>query len=322
MINFIKNQIKKLFFMFLKKENKKIIKILSEFETDLNILDVGATGGVQKKWYIIENLLNVFMVEPNHNSTFDKNNFKTKNLISNLFSDTDGKIIDFNITKFELCSSVEEPNFSHLSRYKGEIGEFSLKSFELKKKITARATTIDKVFKYQNLDFIKIDVEGHHYEILNGAKEKLKTTLGLEVECEFFQLRKNHKLFPDVNKFLTDNNFEFIDFLIIHRWERYKFRYTGQPQVADILFLKKPEDIIKKFNNKKISQNTLFKYLIILTIYNRVDLIKFIVNNLDEDIVKKYHLDSLCNLVEKKINRINKFKRFEFFISQSVNNEI
>ena len=72
------------------------------------------------------------------------------------------------------------------------------------------------------------------------------------MECEFFQLRKDQKLFYDVMKLLNDNNFEFTDFLVIHRWERDKFRFTGQPQHSDLLFLKKPEQIIKEFNEKKL----------------------------------------------------------------------
>lgn len=322
MIYFIKTQIKKILFLFLKKENAQILKILNNFETDLNILDIGATGGIQKKWHLIENILNVSMVEPNANSYFGKNNFKSTNLISKLFSNEDRKIVKFNITDYNWCSSINKPNFEHLNKYKGKIGFFSKDSYKVLKEIELNTTTIDKSFENKKLDFIKIDAEGHHYEILQGAREKLKTVLGLEVECEFFQLRKDQKLFYDVMKLLNDNNFEFTDFLVIHRWERDKFRFTGQPQHSDLLFLKKPEQIIKEFNEKKIVFKIMLKYILILTIYNRVDLIKLILNHLDESSISKYSLNKLYSLVEKKVHRLNKFKQFENFISQTTHNEI
>ena len=38
------------FLKYLRKENYKIKKIIYGFEIDLDILDIGATGGIQKKW--------------------------------------------------------------------------------------------------------------------------------------------------------------------------------------------------------------------------------------------------------------------------------
>lgn len=318
----IKSTIKFFLSLILKRENSRIKNIILDFKTDLDILDIGATGGIQKKWNLIEKILNVIMVEPNKESFLGNNNFKSKKIISKLLSSESNKIQEFNITQYDWCSSIAEPNFLHINKFKGSTGFFSSDSYKVVKKIKVETTTIDNYFENKELDFIKIDAEGHHYEIIQGANNTLKSVLGLEVECEFFQLRKDQKIYFDVINQLKNYNFEFIDFLVIHRWERDKFRFTGQPQHTDILFLKKPEDIINELNNLKITEKKLLKYIIILVTYNRSDLIKYIINNINIDIVKRYNLDALHSLIEAKVVKLNKISQIEYFFKSSINNEI
>ena len=322
MIRLIKSIIKKLLFGYLRKENNKIKDLIINFKIDLNILDIGATGGIQKKWNLVEEILNVSLVEANKNSSFGENNFKSKKIITQLFSSKSNEVKKFHVTKYSWCSSVDKPNFAHLNKFKGKIGIFSNESYKVEKILEIKTTTINDSFVNENLDFIKIDAEGHHLDILQGSTSKMEELLGLEVECEFFQLRENQKIYFDVITFLEKYNYEFIDFLNIHRWERFRFRYTGQPQHSDILFLKKPEDIISKYNEKKISQEKLLKYIVILSIYNRSDLIKFINDNLDKKIVDSFRLNEIYNLTEKKINRLNKICYIENMIRSAINNEI
>jgi len=310
------------FFKYLRKENYKIKKIIYGFEIDLDILDIGATGGIQKKWGLIEKILNVSLVDANENSIFGKNKFKSLNIIPKLFSSVAGKNIKFNIAKYAQCSSISEPNFDHINRYKGKINFFNAESFKIMKQIEMETETVDRSFFGNNLDFIKIDAEGHHYEILEGAKNTLEGVLGLEIECEFFQLRKNQKVFSNVVDLMEKYNFEFIDFLNIHRWERYQFRITGQPQHSDILFLRRPEDIVKKFNNNTISESVLLKYITIISIYNRADLLKYIINCLNDFITNKYNLKQLHTLTEAKLKRLNRILQIKELSEESVNNEI
>ena len=79
------------FFKYLRKENYEIKKIIYGFEIDLDILDVGATGGIQKKWGLIKKILNVSLVDANETSIFGNNEFKSLNIIPKLFSSVAGK---------------------------------------------------------------------------------------------------------------------------------------------------------------------------------------------------------------------------------------
>ena len=63
----IKSVIKKILFSYLRKENNEIKNLIFNLKIDLNILDIGATGGIQKKWNLIEEILNVSFVEANKN---------------------------------------------------------------------------------------------------------------------------------------------------------------------------------------------------------------------------------------------------------------
>ena len=65
-------------------------------------------------------------------------------------------------------------------------------------------------------------------------------------------------------------DFEFIDFVNLYRWERNSHNDHGHCIFGDALNLKSPEFIIeKKLNNTRISS-----YLAILLLYKRFDLIK------------------------------------------------
>ncbi len=159
-------------------------------------------------------------------------------------------------------------------------------------------------------------------EILRGSAKSLKNILGIEIECEFFKLREEQHLFEETRKFLESHNFEFIDFLNIIRWERENHRFTGQPQVSDVLFLQSPELIINNFKNDQITEEIFLKYIVILTIYNRSDILSYVINNLEVTFVNKYELKKLHNLVEKKVKRINFVEKFTWFLKAGINNLI
>ncbi len=320
MRKYIKSIIKNIFFYYLRPENNKLSKLIYNLNTDLNILDIGAAGGVQNKWKLIEKTLNVTCVEPNNAYKFKKNKFKSLDVIKKIFYSKPNEKKSLFITKNQLMSSIYKQNHSYTNKF--IFGYTNEESFKVIKQIDLETTTVDDSFKNKNLDFIKIDAEGAHLDILKGSTNKLNDILGLEIECEFFNYRKQHPLYHEVINFLEKFNFEFIDFLSIMRWERNKFWYTGQPQYADILFLKQPESIVNDFNSNIISDKTLLKYIIILTVYNRSDFLNLIINQINKDFVKKNRLNEIRELTEKKVNRLNKFLHLKNLFKSIINNEI
>jgi FkbM family methyltransferase len=58
------------------------------------------------------------------------------------------------------------------------------------------------------IDIIKIDVEGHTYEVLNGFGNIINRTKILQLELEHKENWTNQKLYSDVSLFLKQSNFE------------------------------------------------------------------------------------------------------------------
>ena len=66
--------------------------------------------------------------------------------------------------------------------------------FDVESEVKIDADSLDNCHK-DEVDFIKIDVQGGELNILKGAENLLKNTLGIELEIEFVQIYKNQTLF-------------------------------------------------------------------------------------------------------------------------------
>lgn len=99
-------------------------------------------------------------------------------------------------------------------------------------------------------DFLSLDTQGTEYEILQGAKETLKSrVLGLIVEVEFHPIYKDQKLFGDITQFLSDEGFDFVTFLsgdpgMSPFRAPVGLRARGFQLYADALYLKRLDKII------------------------------------------------------------------------------
>ena len=100
----------------------------------------------------------------------------------------------FYLCQGELNSSTFRPNEKLNSLY-----PFS-ERFKVKDELFLESTTIDNL-KFENADFIKLDIQGGELDALIGSKKTLNKTLGLEIEVEFQHIYK-------INHFLT--KFEFL----------------------------------------------------------------------------------------------------------------
>ena len=91
--------------------------------------------------------------------------------------------------------------------------------------LTQRRTSLDKFFADfldVKVDFIKIDTDGHDYEVLCGAERVLDRhgVLGLFVESQFHGVSHPHSnLFSNIDRFLRERGFSLFD-LEIYRYTR------------------------------------------------------------------------------------------------------
>lgn len=112
--------------------------------------------------------------------------------------------------------------------------------------------TFDSLFEQMpNLpkpDFLSMDTQGAEWDILNGAKETLKTSvLAVALEVEFHQMYLNQKLFGDISSLLTLFGFQFVKFDYLGTSSPYRasigLRGEGFQTSGDAFFIKKIENI-------------------------------------------------------------------------------
>ena len=196
--------IKKIIEIYLKKENNDLIKILSEILNDkkLTFLDIGASGGIPKRWEFVEKFLIKILVEPDEKSSKDLINNGNFIIDKVLFSEPD-KIIDFYHTKKQTCSSLLKPNFDYLSKFS------EVERFKIQNNLKFKTSTLDVELQDRyRPDFMKIDTEGYEFEILKGADNFLEKIQFLILEHHYHDMIKKNYKYQDINNLLKKFNFK------------------------------------------------------------------------------------------------------------------
>lgn len=298
MLRQIFRNIRKIPSSLLSKQDTETIKNLLDKDS-LVLLDLGAAGGVEPRWKKIASVTSYIGFEPDTRAReiTPNSNFTNYELLPFAAGEHKG-IRKLYVTKDEGKSSMFLPNYEFLQRFPN-VGRFkTIKEIELE--IDSIDNTVSK-----KIDFIKLDIQGSELNALEGGKSALDNVLGIEVEVEFVHLYADQPLFGSVHKILRDHKFEFIDFINLCRWERDSLRGLGQLVFADALFLKSPETVMKK----NLSESHIKKYLSILYIYNRFDLIEkcFLQQpNLKNTLKSFYKLQKNKRKVLYFINKLNR----------------
>jgi len=294
----IVQKIRKLFFTV---QSILMTRALRNLLNELHIVlvDVGAAGGIEPRWKKISPLLYYIGFEPDSKATTEER--QTKFAEHTLFSVALGAKKSkqkFYISKGIGKSSIYRPNYSFLKNF-ADVGRFQIEN-----EIELYVDSIDQVIA-QKIDFIKLDTQGSELSILTGSKNSLISVFGVEVEVEFLEIYSNQPLLSSVHKLLSESGFEFIDFINLSRWERNIYSGLGQLVHADALFLKTPETI----SNNNLCMADLKKYLAILFLYNRFDLLEkmfLVYPNLKNEVK---HFYKFQNRKRKKQRKINYFIR-------------
>jgi len=86
----------------------------------------------------------------------------------------------------------------------------------------------------ERIDYLKIDVQGASFEVLEGAKNHLQDSVPmLEVELEFEQVYENQKLIEDTIKMLRKYDYNILD-MQLHHWAS-KPNFYNNNNVGSIL---------------------------------------------------------------------------------------
>lgn len=209
----------------------------------LTLIDIGASGELPEPWKGLGHYLSVTGFEPDA-SAFRELVERAKltpeegrrMFLQVALSDRAGEA-DFYVTRKQACSSMLVPNRKTLDQFP------NARRFDVMSTVRVKTKTLDAALEeasVQGADFIKLDTQGSELAILWGAAETLKNNiLGVEVEVEFAQLYKDQPLFGDVDGYLRQMGFVFVDFIALSWWRREAAgKGKGQLIDADALYMK------------------------------------------------------------------------------------
>lgn len=171
-------------------------------EGKIGFVDIGSGGELKEPWALLPT---------EHLTTFDFEPTNTNGEILPLCVSNRTGIAEFFVAHDERASSFHKPLADFVDRY-------ALNSMLTKKAIAVECTTLDEYFsgRYELIDAVDINVEGHDFQVLQGA-DKLLAVGGiklLKIEFELIPVYEGQGYFTDIDIYLRARNFRLADIQI------------------------------------------------------------------------------------------------------------
>ncbi len=209
----------------------------------VNIIDIGASGGIHPRFKKTINNLRAILFEPDPRE-FSRLKQSVPNdflVLNTALAEIPGEVV-FHLCKKQEVSSIYLPNEAFLINFP------DIDRFSITKSVNMITDSLDNQLEQNDrtdIDFIKIDTEGSELSILKGAQKNLRRVMGLEIEVCFAPIRKNQPLFHEIHRFVTEQGFQLLD-LKRYYWQRRNIsRNYGKGQIifGDTLYFRSPESI-------------------------------------------------------------------------------
>ena len=199
-------------------------------------IDIGASYGLPFKWeqFTGNPLFNLILVEPGEFWANElERRYPRATVVPYALGDKNGRAT-LNIAAARSCSSLLEPNMEFLQR------------FPISKGFRVVDTEQVDIYRYEDIaaregirqpNFIKIDVQGFEYEVLEGFGKILDDVLCIELECHLVPIYKNEKTLTEINSYLETRGFYLRHLDNVGAFE-------GQVVEFNAYFVKKPEALL------------------------------------------------------------------------------
>lgn len=224
------------------------------------LADAGARGELHEPWVNLnEDVLYVIGFEPDENECNRLNSLQSRNklYVPNALWSFEGRV-NLHLASEPSTSSVYPPNFELIKKYE----EKHWKPRVPEQVITVNCTTLDKVLEDRNLngDFLKIDVHGAEYEMLQGATASLRSNIfGVLVETWSSEVHRGQYLTGDILNMMAGMEFSLFDINVAAAWRRQTaetLKLFGKQQIIglDLLFFKEPATWLSRTNTNQLTK--------------------------------------------------------------------
>lgn len=132
------------------------------------------------------------------------------------------ELYGFNCFPYAVSDKNEKIIFHAIDLKYNNSGVSSLKSYKISDKniykdVGVESIRMDKFIQNYNIeeiDFLKVDVEGLSWEVLTGFGQYLCRVKAIQIESEYLPLWDGQKIWEDTYNILSDNGFQLIDFIL------------------------------------------------------------------------------------------------------------
>jgi FkbM family methyltransferase len=241
----------------------------------LQLIDVGARGGLDPRWERFQATLELTAFEPDPAECERLNRdaaslpYPARFLPHAVWREA-SDAVPFHVVNWPVASSIYAPNEDFLRPFPEARRLFGVKEVQ-----TMRTVTLDDALQRERLgvDHLKLDVEGAELDVMSGGREALREALALEVEVEFNPVFRDQPLFADVDRHLRAQGWEILG-LRRNSWRRGSGPSRaadgngGQVVSADALYWN------RELIEAELSLARELKLLLILAAYLQSDLIR------------------------------------------------
>ena len=271
---------------------KQFIKKVKEIDPELSnlrVLDIGAKGGAIKEFEKINFFVDYIGFEPNENECkkININNPSNQKFLPFAIANANQKRKLY-IHEYSSSHSLYKTDINKISRYWDE-ENLRISGEELIDCVSLDYLYNEKIIEIPN--FIKIDVEGAEFEVLEGASNLLSSDscIGIKLESHFEEWKYNdegetNKTFAELDIFLRNLGFTLFDIKVYRHGKKSLIQpfslsngfkkvpgpvEIGKVLWSDSLYLRDP--LFNQSNFDKIRTSNLIKSIILFDLFNQTD---------------------------------------------------
>ncbi len=263
----------------------------------IKILDVGASDTIEKMPKALFNISDLYLIEArdtqeNQDDFIKDKQFSNVKVFNYCISDNNEKT-NLYVTNVEEASSLYKPNDQTNKFWRED------NAIKLKEKIPINAITLEKFIidnHINHIDLLNISAQASELKILKGLQDKIKNISLIICQTEFIEIYENQPLFNDLMDFLNKNNFEFLGFKELLKFEDKMINGTA-------IFI----------NKGNLDHEYKLQLVKILSYLNFNENAKWIIHN------SRFSIDEKKQILKTQLDQLNVIQRFLFNIVNFTN---